>query len=225
MESQDAEVPTPLVLSDKEKKVLELHDKLEQLQLEIALVKAQKNYVPDIYPERAVEVAQQELLEARAKYMLRNEVVASVVSANPILQAVHNGTNASPIERDLLPLITERDTTTTALASQNTELHSLLSNLTDVESRSLRLSRENVALADRLLELAKQSEQGKAELLPPGSEYATEIVKLEAELKGSRQRWQVLKDTASAIVAGSGVDWASDAGLREMVLDPAEGDF
>ncbi|KAI1360919.1 centromere protein H (CENP-H)-domain-containing protein [Xylaria arbuscula] len=225
MESQDAEDPTPLVLSDKEKKVLELHDKLEQLQLEIALVKAQKNYVPDIYPERAVEVAQQELLEARAKYMLRNEVVASVVSANPILQAVHNGTNASPIERDLLPLITERDTTTTALASQNTELHSLLSDLTDVENRSLRLSRENVALADRLLELAKQSEQGKAELLPPGSEYATEIVELEAEVKSSRQRWQVLKDTASAIVAGSGVDWASDAGLREMVLDPAEGDF
>lgn len=46
MESQDTEDPTPLVLAEKEKRVLELHDKLEQLQLEIALVKAQKNYVP-----------------------------------------------------------------------------------------------------------------------------------------------------------------------------------
>ena len=124
--------------------------------------------------------------------------------------------------RDLLPLITDRDATSTTLASQNTKLHSLLSDLTDVESRSLRLSRENVALAERLLELAKQTEQGRAELLPRDSEYAAEIARLEAEVKTSRQRWQVLKGTASAIVAGSGVDWASDAGLREMVLDPAE---
>lgn len=124
--------------------------------------------------------------------------------------------------RDLLPLITDRDATSTTLASQNTKLHSLLSDLTDVESRSLRLSRENVALAERLLELARQTEQGRAELLPRDSEYAAEIARLEAEVKTSRQRWQVLKGTASAIVAGSGVDWASDAGLREMVLDPAE---
>lgn len=37
---------TPLVLSDREKRVLELHDRLQQLQLEIALLNAQKKYVP-----------------------------------------------------------------------------------------------------------------------------------------------------------------------------------
>ncbi|KAI1352219.1 centromere protein H (CENP-H)-domain-containing protein [Xylaria sp. FL0043] len=225
MEEQGSvEAPAPLVLSDKEKRVLELHDKLEKLQLEIALLNAQKKYVPDTNSGRTVEVAQQELLESRAKYLLRNEVVASVVSVNPILQAVHNGTNASPIERDLLPLITDRDTTSSTLASQNTERHSLLSDLADVESRSLRLSRENVVLAQRLLDLAKETEQGKAELLSGDSEYAAEIAALEAEVKNSRQRWRVLKGTASAIVAGSGVDWAGDAELRDMVLDPAEED-
>lgn len=120
MTDESAGVPTPLVLSDREKRVLELYDKLQQLQLEIALLNAQKSYVPgrrrlqsipflasspplilptDATSERTVEVAQNELLDARARYMLRNEVVASVVSANPILQAVHNGTKASPIER------------------------------------------------------------------------------------------------------------------------------
>ncbi|KAI0815519.1 centromere protein H (CENP-H)-domain-containing protein [Xylaria sp. FL0064] len=224
MEDQGIEAPAPLVLSEKEKRVLELHDKLEKLQLEIALLNAQKKYVPNTTPGRTVEVAQQELLESRAKYILRNEVVASVVSVNPILQAVHNGTNASPIERDLLPLITDRDTTSSTLASQNTVRHSLLSDLADVESRSLRLSRENVVLAQRLLDLAKETEQGKAELLSGDSEYAAEIAALEAEVKSSRQRWRVLKGTASAIVAGSGVDWAGDAELRDMVLDPAEED-
>ncbi|KAI0908425.1 centromere protein H (CENP-H)-domain-containing protein [Ustulina deusta] len=222
MEGQSVEVPTPLVLSDKEKRVLELHDKLEQLQLEIALLNAHKSYVPDTTSGRTIEVAQQELLDSRARYMLRNEVVASVVSANPILQAVHDGTKASPIERDLIPLLTDRDTASSTLASQNTELHSLLSDLTDVESRSLRLSRENVALAERLLELVKHTEQGKAELLPSDSEYAAEIAGLEAEVKSSRQRWRVLKGTASAIVVGSGTDWARDTELRDIVLDPAE---
>ncbi|KAI1302199.1 centromere protein H (CENP-H)-domain-containing protein [Xylaria venustula] len=222
MEDRGIEVTTPLVLSDKEKRVLELHDKLEQLQLEIALLNAQKKYVPDTTSGRTVEVAQHELLESRARYVLRNEVVTNVVSVNPILQAVHNGTNASPIERDLLPLLTDRDSASTTLASQTTELQSLLSDLTDVESRSLRLSRENVTLAERLLDLTKRTEQGKAELLAGESEYAAEIAGLKGEVKSSRQRWRVLKDTAGAIIAGSGVDWASDPELRDMVLDPAE---
>ncbi|KAI3332291.1 centromere protein H (CENP-H)-domain-containing protein [Xylariaceae sp. AK1471] len=221
MSDQDVEASTPLLLSNTEKRVLELHDKLQQLQLEIALLNAQQNYVPDTTSERTIEAAQKELLDSRARYMLRNEVVSNVMSANPILQAVHNGTKASPIERDLLPLLIARDATSSTLASQNTELHSLLTDLTDVESRSLRLSRENVALAERLLDFAKQTDQGKAEILAGDSEHVAEIAGLEAEVKTSRQRWRVLKGTTSAIVAGSGVDWARDAELRDMVLDPA----
>lgn len=38
--------PTPLLLSDDEKRILGLHDRLQQLQLEIALLTAQKNYDP-----------------------------------------------------------------------------------------------------------------------------------------------------------------------------------
>lgn len=43
--------------------------------------------------------AQNGLLEARARYRLRNDVVDAVMMANPILKAVHSGTEASPIER------------------------------------------------------------------------------------------------------------------------------
>ncbi|GAP90275.1 putative centromere protein Cenp-H [Rosellinia necatrix] len=223
MADDTGEDPTPLPLSDNEKRVLELYDRLQQLQLEIALLNAQRNYdTVATASGHTVEVAQKELLDSRARYLLRNEVVASVVSANPILQAVHNGVKASPVERDILPLLTERDATSSTLAHQNTEFHTLLSDLTDVESRSLRLTRENSALADRLLDLAKQSDRGKAELLSGDSEHAAEIARLEGEVKGSRQRWNVLKGTASAIVVGSGVDWADDAELRDIVLDPAE---
>ena len=56
----------------------------------------------DESPELLVEetnTARNELLDTRGQYILRNRVVESVLSANPILKAVHNGTDASPVER------------------------------------------------------------------------------------------------------------------------------
>lgn len=138
----------PLLLSADETRVLELHDRLQQLQLEIALLNAQNRYVPGEWKKRPrkqdkdpsphsaaflpfsaplvlhltlpilldddardeamsgdrseadrIERAQAGLLEARARYILRNEVVDSVLSANPLLQAAHSGQDASPVER------------------------------------------------------------------------------------------------------------------------------
>ena len=41
----------------------------------------------------------------------------------------------------------------------------------------------------------------------------------EALMKISRQRWRIMKGTASATIAGSGVDWARDPKLLEIMLD------
>ncbi|KAI1658312.1 centromere protein H (CENP-H)-domain-containing protein [Daldinia decipiens] len=219
--------PTPLLLSDDEKRILSLHDRLQQLQLEIALLTAQKSYDPRISPptgDGGIEAAQKALLDSRSKYVLRNQVVDSVVAANPILQAVHNGTEASPIERDLLPILEQRDQSSSALAQQSSELRTLLDGITEVESQSLRLGRENVELASKLLELAEQTNQKKAEAVNLDPERVAEISNLEGQVKLSRQRWRVLKGTASAVVAGSGVDWSRDSELRDIVLDPENED-
>ncbi|KAI1089546.1 centromere protein H (CENP-H)-domain-containing protein [Rostrohypoxylon terebratum] len=222
-----SEVPAPLLLSDDEKRILDLHDRLQQLQLEIALLTAQKNYDPSTSPSTEngnIEAAQKALLDSRSRYVLRNQVVESVVAANPILQAVHNGTKASPIERDLLPVLEQRDQSSSVLAQQSTELRSLLDEITEVESQSLRLGRENVELAAKLLDLAEQTDRSKAEAINMHPERAAEISHLEDQVKLSRQRWRVLKGTASAVVAGSGVDWSRDAELRDIVLDPENED-
>ena len=52
----------------------------------------------DDTPE-GLAAAQDALLDARARYKLRNDAVELVMSADPVLKAVHGGTNASPIER------------------------------------------------------------------------------------------------------------------------------
>lgn len=45
-------------------------------------------------------------------------------------------------------------------------------------------------------------------------------MELEGRLAASEQKWRVIKGTASAVVAGSGVDWARNPELRDVVLDP-----
>ncbi|KAI8962228.1 centromere protein H (CENP-H)-domain-containing protein [Daldinia sp. FL1419] len=219
--------PTPLLLSDDEKRILVLYDRLQQLRLEIALLTAQKNYDPrksQPVGDGSIQAAQKALLESSSKYVLRSQVVNSVVAANPILQAVHNGTNASPIERDLLPILEQRDESSSTLAQQSSELRTLLNEITEVESQSLRLGRENVKLASELLDLAEQTNRKKAEAVSLDSERAADISSLESQVKLSRQRWRVLKGTASAVVAGSGVDWSRDDELRDIVLDPENED-
>lgn len=43
--------------------------------------------------------AEEEYLEARAAYVLRQSIVEDVLVAHPILKAVHSGINATPTER------------------------------------------------------------------------------------------------------------------------------
>ncbi|KAK9416922.1 putative Centromere protein H (CENP-H)-domain-containing protein [Seiridium unicorne] len=220
MEDTTSEVPQAdaLLLSDDEKRVLELYDKLQQLQLEIALITAQKNYLANDFMARGAETAQNDLLQARARYVLRNEVTESVVMANPVLQAVHGGINASPVERDLLPVLTQRDSTAVSMAHQSTSLRQTMEQIIDVETQSMRLSRQNVDLAAEVLELAEEANKQK-DTPVDDPEQAEEIAQLEDEVKSSRQRWRVMKATASAIIAGSGVNWAADPELKSIVLD------
>ncbi|KAI6362803.1 hypothetical protein MCOR25_006067 [Pyricularia grisea] len=212
------------ILSADEERVLKLFDRLQELQLQIAFVKARNAYKPTSNPEsdtpEAVKAAQARLLDARASYMLRNQVVESVVSATPILHAVHGATNTNLIEQDLEDTIKARDATSTAVANQTTVLHETLDKLTTVEAESLAMSRKNIELAAEMLELAEEHEaRRKGVPADEDPETAAEIERLEGQLQASRRRWRIMKATASAVVVGSGVDWVGDPVLRDVVLD------
>jgi len=83
-------------------------------------------------------------------------------------------------------------------------------------------ARKNVELSTRMLSLVEQANtQSKEDIDDPKSRR--QLDELEASMKTSRQRWRIMKSTASATIAGSGVDWARDPKLLEIVLDN-EGD-
>jgi hypothetical protein len=79
-------------------------------------------------------------------------------------------------------------------------------------------ARKNRELATTMLGLAEQMKsQEKEGINDP--KVRRQLDELEAAMKVSRQRWRIMKGTASATIAGSGVDWARDPKLLEIVLD------
>ncbi|KAH7181003.1 centromere protein H (CENP-H)-domain-containing protein [Fusarium sp. MPI-SDFR-AT-0072] len=212
-----------LPISEDETKILELYDRIQELRLEIAIINAQKSHQAEETSSliaEETEKAQLELMESRAQYILRNEVTEAVMTANPILRAVHGGPEAAHVERELLPYIERRDDTSILVATQAAETNKVLSMLTNVQSNTLRKSRENVTSAAELLELAEQVKRKKR--VPPNSKMMQEQEELEADVKASKQRWRVMKGVASGIIVGSGIDWVHDDELQDVVLDPEE---
>jgi hypothetical protein len=51
--------------------------------------------------EEDIKVAQQELLDAKAAYQVRNNIVESVLIANPVLKAVHAANDATILEQSV----------------------------------------------------------------------------------------------------------------------------
>jgi hypothetical protein len=90
--------------------------------------------------------------------------------------------------------------------------------LTKVESEHVVVARKNVELSASMLALAEEANtQRKEDIKDP--RVREELDELEAAMKLSRQKFRIMKATASATIAGSGVDWARDPKLLEIVLD------
>jgi hypothetical protein len=120
--------------------------------------------------------------------------------------------------RDLLPLIQQRDTASEKLAQLSNSVYSAREEINKVSIEHTVVARKNVELSNEMLSLADQANaNGKNDIKDP--KVRAELDRLEAEMKTSKQRWRVMKNTASAVIVGSGVDWARDTKLLEIVLD------
>ncbi|KAJ6446143.1 centromere protein Cenp-H [Purpureocillium lavendulum] len=212
-----------LPLSTDEERALQLYDTIQQLRLEIAIINSQFAHT-SVEPESSDEITEQirqDLLDARALFKLRQDAVDTVMMANPILKAVHNGTDATPVERDLVPYVERRDDAAIAVSKHASAMETLRGELTQVQAETALAVAKNVELTAELLDLADQvKRKQRGNLDDP--RLQGDVQRLDEQVRASRRRWQVVKGVASGIVAGSGVDWARDSELRDVVLDPSE---
>lgn len=182
--------------------------------------------------------AEKELLKAKATYSLRNQIIENVFMTDPILKAVHSGEQATAMERYefrqyagyhadeirmLSTLINRRDVLSMAHTNVSSDLKSTLDSLLEAETENRIAMKKNQDLASTLLSLAEESKaDNRDEFISP--EHKRQHADLEEEIKVARSKWIILKSVVSAIIVGSGVDWARDEGLRELVVDEGDGE-
>ena len=122
-------------------------------------------------------------------------------------------------KRDILPLIRQRDLISAEAAEQASASYQVRDHILDLELERLRAGQHNATLASELLRLSKTT--GTHDVQVDGStKLGRKLGKTKGELRVSRQKWKTIKGATSALVAGTGVDWARDERLRDLVLDP-----
>lgn len=77
---------------------------------------------------------------------------------------------------------------------------------------------KNRELAATLLELTAKIKQGR-DVAIEQPELISQLEHARQEAETAKDQWKTMKGVVSAVIAGSGVDWARDDTLRGLVLD------
>jgi hypothetical protein len=93
--------------------------------------------------------------------------------------------------------------------------------ISTAEQGNIIANRKNRELAATMLVLAeKMKTQSAKDIEDP--RLRDQIAAEEKELKESRRRMKTLKGILSAMIVGSGINWAADEDLTELVMDDEE---
>lgn len=89
--------------------------------------------------------------------------------------------------------------------------------LSNLELENLQVNQKNQELVRQLLELTGEDSSWREDLDDP--DLKVQLEELETEHKKSKANWEVMKNITSAVIVGSGVNWAGDKALCDLVLD------
>lgn len=107
----------------------------------------------------------------------------------------------------------------TALTSQ---VLSTKNEFMKAETEHIFTARQNVELTGKMVALAGDANTQKRDDIPQKAQ--AQLNELDAEVKSSRQKWRIMKGTASGTIVGSGIDWARDPDLLDIILDDDDAD-
>jgi len=120
--------------------------------------------------------------------------------------------------RRILPLIAESDAVSMVHGSLTSKLVSTRRTMSTAGQANMVAGRKNRELAAEMLALAEDMKaQSAKDIEDPRLRDQVSVV--ERELRESRRRTKTLKGVLSAMVVGSGINWAADEGLTELVMD------
>jgi hypothetical protein len=93
--------------------------------------------------------------------------------------------------------------------------------ITTAEQKNLIANRKNRELSSTMLALADEMKVQSAKDIED-LRLRDQVSAVEKELKESRRRMKTLKGVLSAMIVGSGINWAADDVLTSLVMDDEE---
>lgn len=120
--------------------------------------------------------------------------------------------------RRLQPLIVENDSIAMVHGRLASKLASSTHALVAIEQANDAINQKNRELSKTLLALAEAVKSQSIEDIED-PKLREQIRSVEKELKESRRRMKTLKGIISAMIVGSGINWAAEENLTELVMD------
>ena len=99
-----------------------------------------------------------------------------------------------------------------------TSLHSTSKSITLTEAENLRAMNKNRDLTEKLLDLTGRLKTQVTKDIHD-SELLNQLKRVEEDAQTARTRWKVMKSVVSAVIVGSGIDWARNTDLQSLVID------
>lgn len=118
-------------------------------------------------------------------------------------------------------MIAENDTVSMVHATLTSKLTSSTRALSTAEQARIVANKKNRELSQTMLALAEEMKaQSAKDIEDP--KLRDQVDAVEKELKEARRRMKTLKGVLSAMIVGSGINWAADERLTGLVLDDEE---
>lgn len=111
-----------------------------------------------------------------------------------------------------------RDVLGIAQTNLSARLNSTLKALTMAEAENIGALEKNRKLTKSLLGLTSQVKSQREAALHE-ADSGIRLDKLKDEAKTAERRWRIMKSFVSAVIVGSGVDWARNEELRLAVIN------
>lgn len=87
-----------------------------------------------------------------------------------------------------------------------------------LEAQNIRLIEKNRELSSSMIEITDQIRLQESNAInSSGLRDRLETLKSETEL--AKKRWRIMKSVVAGTVVGSGINWASDETLKNLVID------
>lgn len=122
--------------------------------------------------------------------------------------------------RVLSSLVNRRDILTLIHENLSSSLASTLDSLSSAEIENIRATKKNQELVQKLLGLTKDMKLQMDDITDP--KLKSQLKTLENDIRTRRASWRTMKGIVSAAIVASGVDWARNEELRELVKDEEE---